>query len=89
MTSIEHVEIEWSEEGPPDPGHAGMPSWDSRLEAIKERPGVWAKFGPYQNSSITRTVRNAAERVGGEFEYTTRKREDEQYDVWVRFLKGE
>lgn len=77
-------------DGPPSPSSSGSPLWGDRLLAAKAEPGQWFRYGPYASSSIIRSVNVNAENLGiaENIEATTRKREDDGFDVYVVYREA-
>lgn len=70
------------EEPPPPRGHI----WRTALVEVAERPGEWAKFGPYTPDSIGKiqsNVRHHGVRLGFDMETTTRRVAHEAF-LYVR-----
>lgn len=95
----ENGTVVWGEEAAPpapkSPGGTGF--WADRVEEHYERPGEWAKYGPYSAGSITRTIKRAienstnphTEKLGkpGEWEITTRTDDEDKVWAHVKFRK--
>ena len=59
----------------PPPAGSGDTVWNDRIDELMDNPGSWKKYGPYAAASITRSAKNAIERMGhgvNDFELTTR-----------------
>ena len=75
-------EIEWGAPPPPKPsgGRHGQGRTQSFVDALKARPGEWAKYPkPLRSTSAYR-------RNFRDVEWTSRKRADGKFDVWGRWV---
>lgn len=45
-------QITWETPPPSKKGGRGTRKWPQRLAALRERPGEWAKFGPYATAAV-------------------------------------
>lgn len=77
---------------PPRKNRPGDSLWLRRIELGVENPGTWFNYGGYQNSSVSRSVRNGVERyeekngpLEGTWEITTSTEEDDTVTVYVRY----
>ena len=83
-----NAEIKWCE--PPAlkrASRAGKGRWYRALDTLRQHPGVWANIGA-ADRSVGSLI--SAGRLGGahpgEFEVTTRIRDDGKCDIYARFV---
>lgn len=75
-------------------GRHGLVNWPEFFDALRARPGEWAKFpthvGPGTAAQIQAGQKKGISR--GEFEATVRVGDDlpaRRYHMWVRYVGGE
>lgn len=73
---------EWVPELPPMPPTTGL--WQSRLEPLTDRPGEWARFGPFAPGAqaIVKRIRDGA--YGPGFESCRRRIEGQDW-IFVKY----
>ncbi len=77
------MELTWE-----DPPVRVRGSWTALLDALRERPGEWAKFGPYADAAqVAKDLRRGrrGNAMPGEFEIESHRIEHEGF-VYLRCL---
>lgn len=86
--------LTWEAPPPKVQGGSRPGAWSERLLACEERPGEWAKFGPYATAMASSgkfpMIRRAASRLGlpGAVEMTSRTIDGEAW-LFMRYVPPE
>lgn len=77
------MEIEWVEQVP-ERRRTGK--WTRICDELRERPGHWAKVETASSTAYATMLKQGklGDARPGEFEATTRRREDGDYDIYAR-----
>lgn len=88
------MDIEFTDPPLRQGGGTRLVNWPEFFDALRARPGEWAKFPTHVNAATSHQIK-AGRKAGisrGEFEATVRVGEDlpaGRYHMWVRYVGGE